>query len=72
MYCMKGADIIMGGEVLDYEAKRIKNEAESRSNIKAVVNMLVLGNDEQKIRELYPEQFDSGKKLFQNQTQNSQ
>lgn len=62
----------MGGEVLDYEAKRIKNEAESRSNIKAVVNMLVLGNDEQKIRELYPEQFDSGKKLFQNQTQNSQ
>ena len=59
----------MGGQVLDYEAKRIKNEAESRSNIKAVVNMLVLGNDEQKIRELYPEQFEAGKKLFEESRQ---
>ena len=66
----------MGGEVLDYEAKRIKVEAEAeaelRSNIKAVFNMFLLGVDEQKIKEFYPEQFEAGKKLFQNQTQNSQ
>ena len=58
----------MGGEVLDYEAKRIRNEAD----IKAVFNMFLLGVDEQKIKEFYPDQFEAGKKLFQLQTQNSQ
>ena len=50
----------MGGQVLDYEAKRIRNDRD----ILAVFNMLLLGNDEQKVKELYPEQFEAGKKRF--------
>lgn len=65
----KGVDIVMGGKILDYEAKRIRNkawdEAEEKSNVQAVVNMLILGNDEMKVREMYPEQFEAGKKAFE-------
>ena len=39
-------------------------EAAREADITAVANMLMLGNDEQKVRELYPEQFEAGKKLF--------
>ena len=40
-------------------------EAAREADITAVANMLMLGNDEQKVRELYPEQFDAVKKLFE-------
>ena len=56
----EGVCIVMGGQVLDYEAKRIRNEDYTQ----AVFNMLLLGNDEQKVKELYPEQFEAGKKRF--------
>ena len=61
----EGVSIVMGGQVLDYEAKRIRND---RDTI-AVFNMLLLGNDEQKVQELYPEQFEAGKKLFEESRQ---
>lgn len=61
----EGVEGIMGGNILDYEAKRIRNEALFRANAEAVANMLMLGIDEKKVRELYPEQFDAGKKLFE-------
>ena len=57
----EGVDIVMGGKILDYEAKRIKNECD----VQAVVNMLILDNDEMKVREMYPEQFEAGKKAFE-------
>lgn len=50
----------MGGEILDYEAKRIRNEC----NIQAVYNMLVANVDEAVVRQMYPEQFETGKKRF--------
>ena len=50
----------MGGEILDYEAKRIRNE----SNIEAVYNMLVANVDESVVQQMYPEQFEAGKKRF--------
>lgn len=54
----------MGGEVLDYEAKRIRNEVINECNIQAVYNMLVANVDEAVIRQMYPEQFDAGKERF--------
>ena len=50
----------MGGEILDYKAKRIRNE----SNIEAVYNMLVANVDESVVQQMYPEQFEAGKKRF--------
>ena len=52
--------ILLGGEILDYEAKRIRNE----SNIEAVYNMLVANVDESVVQQMYPEQFEAGKKRF--------
>lgn len=60
----EGVESIMGGKILDYEAKRIKKEAETQSNIQAVFNMFTVNVDEQTIQKLYPEQFEEGKKLF--------
>lgn len=56
----EGVDSVMGGEILDYEAKRIRNE----SNIEAVYNMLVANVDESVVQRMYPEQFEAGKKRF--------
>ena len=46
-------------------AREAAKEATKEADITAVANMLMLGIDEQKVRELYPEQFDAGKKLFE-------
>lgn len=58
----------MGGQILDYEAKRIRNESwnecKNESNIEAVYNMLVANVDEAVVRQMYPEQFEAGKKRF--------
>lgn len=54
----EGVDSVMGGKILDYEAKRIRNE----SNIEAVYNMLVANVDESVVQRMYPEQFEAGKK----------
>lgn len=56
----EGVDIVMGGKILDYEAKRIRNE----SNVQAVINMLIAKVDEQVVQQMYPEQFEAGKKIF--------
>ena len=51
-------------EVMEkYQAKAVA-EAEEKRDIQAVVNMLILHIDEEKIREMYPEQFDAGKERF--------
>ena len=54
----------MGGEILDYEAKQIRNEVINECNIQAVCNMLVANVDEVVVRQMYPEQFDAGKERF--------
>lgn len=62
----------MGGQILDYEAKRIRNESwnegwnecKNESNIEAVYNMLVANVDEAVVQQMYPEQFEAGKKRF--------
>ena len=60
----EGVDSVMGGEILDYEAKRIRNESRNESNIEAVYNMLVANVDESVVQRMYPEQFEAGKKRF--------
>ena len=47
-------------EILDYEAKKIRNE----SRIEAVYNMLVAHVNESVVQRMYPEQFEAGKKRF--------
>ena len=54
----------MGGEILDYEAKQIRNEVINECNIQAVCTMLVANVDEVVVRQMYPEQFDAGKERF--------
>lgn len=65
----EGVDGVMGGAVLDYEAKRIYNEAyneaSEKEEIKAIVNMLKLNVDAEKVKALYPNRFDEGKKIFE-------
>ena len=62
----KGAETVMGGQVLDYEAKRIAREAAKEAAIKAektttkkkdleaVKNMISFGVSEEKILSKYP------------------
>ena len=52
-------------EIMEKYMAEAAREAAREADITAVANMLMLGNDEQKVRELYPEQFDAGKKLFE-------
>ena len=58
----------MGGQILDYEAKRIARETEKRTeikaNINAVVNMFSIGVSEEQIKKCYPDQFEEGKALY--------
>ncbi len=56
----KGVNAVMGGKVLDYEAKRIQNDA----FVIAVINMLKNNVPEKAIRECYPDQFEAGKAKF--------
>ena len=57
----KGVEEVMGGQVLDYEAKKIAvNE-----RIDAVVKMFSLNKlSEEEIRSCYPEQFEAGKAKY--------
>ena len=54
----KGVETVMGGQVLDYEAKRIARaaaeKAEEATSIEAVKNMLSFGVPEEKILSKYP------------------
>ncbi len=56
----KGVDAVMGGKVLDYEAKRIHNDA----IITAIVYMFQDHISEETIRQRYPDQFEAGKAKF--------
>lgn len=59
----EGVGVVMGGQVLDYEAKRIRNDRDTL----AVFNMLTANVDEQTIRKMYPDQFEAGKQRFLNE-----
>ncbi len=64
----KGVDAVMGGQVLEYEAKTILNkgkaEGKAEEAIIAVFNLLNLGISEDTARELYPEHFEEGKAKY--------
>ena len=49
----KGVMEIMGGQVLDYEAKRIAKKAAEQSEISAIINMISFGVSEDKILSKY-------------------
>ena len=70
---MEGVENIMGGQILDYEAKRIAREAAEKATaetkisegIEAVVKMFSKGKmSEDDIRDCYPEQFEAGKAKY--------
>ena len=66
---MEGVENIMGGQILDYEAKRIAREAAAEAKIsegiEAVVKMFSKGKmSEEDIRDCYPEQFEAGKAKY--------
>lgn len=64
----KGVDAVMGGQVLEYEAKTILNkgkaEGKAEEAIIAVFNLLNLGISEDTARELYLEHFEEGKAKY--------
>ncbi len=56
----------MGGQVLDYEAKRIARAAEEATSIEAVKNMIYFGVPEEKILSKYPKSiYDEALKLVE-------
>jgi hypothetical protein len=58
----KGVETVMGGQVLDYEAKRIARAAENE----AVKNMILFGVSEEKILSKYPKSvYDEALKLVE-------
>ena len=70
----KGVETVMGGQVLDYEAKRIARaaakEAEEatthRRDLEAVKNMISFGVSEEKILSKYPKSiYDEALKLVE-------
>ncbi|MCR5728215.1 MAG: hypothetical protein K6G24_12205 [Lachnospiraceae bacterium] len=65
----EGVNEIMGGIVLDYEAKRILQQGVQQGlqqgNVKAVCNMLRGNVEEAFIREMYPDEFEEGKKMYE-------
>lgn len=64
----------MGGIVLDYEAKRILQQGVQQGlqqgNVKAVCNMLRGHVEEAFIREMYPDEFEEGKKMYEDMLRN--
>jgi len=56
----KGVDAVMGGKVLDYEAKQIRND--ERINI--IATLFKMNIDEEVIKKEYPDQFEAGKAKF--------
>lgn len=59
----------MTGVILDYEAKRIFQQGFQiglhLANVKAVCNMLRGHLEEALIREMYPDEFEEGKKMYE-------
>ena len=53
----KGVLKVMGGQVLDYEAKRIYREAKKETEIKAVLDMISFGVPEDKILSKYSKEI---------------
>ena len=74
----KGVEKVMGGQVLDYEAKRIARaaaekaaketakEVEEATSIEAVKNMILFGVPEEKILSKYPKSvYEKALKLIE-------
>ena len=51
-------------KIMQLFKKEAYEDGAKYEQIQAVVNMLILGNDEAKIKEMYPDSFVEGKKLF--------
>ncbi len=56
----EGVDSVMGGEILDYEAKRIRNESRNESNIEQCITCLL----QMWMNPWNAEQFEAGKKVL--------
>ena len=51
--------------------EKYKEEAIRDANIKAVVNMLLIGADEKKVKEFYPDVYEEGKQIFNSERKNN-
>ena len=69
----KGVETVMGGQVLDYEAKRIARKAEEetakKKDLEAVKNMISFGVSEEKILSKYPKSvYDEALNLIEQES----